>query len=133
MSPNRIVAFLTPLVFAPLAGVISTWAAENLPGVNVPSSAVEEIFIAGALIALAPAVQWLHGWQKYEQRREADLAVAAATLTAPTVAAALPPLEPDVPEEDFADIDLDELDELDDFDEFEDASISEDESVAAGS
>lgn len=126
MSPNRIVAFLTPLVFAPLAGVISTWAADNLPGVNVPPNAVEEIFIAGALIALAPAAQWLHGWQKYEQQREANLAVAGATLTAPAGAAALPPQEPDLE-------DIDELDELDDFDEFEDTSIADDEPVTVGS
>ena len=133
MSPNRIVAFLTPLVFAPLAGVISTWAAENLPGVNIPASAVEEIFIAGALIALAPALQWLYGWQKYEQRREAAIAVAGATLTPPAVVFAPPP-EPDLAEEDLEDFaDLDELDELDDFDEFEDTSVAEDESVPAGS
>jgi hypothetical protein len=133
MSPNRIVAFLTPLVFAPLAGVISTWAAENLPGVEISQGAMEEIFIGGALIALAPAAQWLHGWQKFEQQREANLAVAGATLTAPASVAALPQ-EPDLADEDLEDIDeLDELDELDDFDEFEDTSIGEDEPVAAGS
>ncbi len=76
MTPNRIVALLTPLVFAPLAGAIATWAADNLPGVQIPQSALEEVFIAGALIALAPAAQWLHGWQKWEQR-EADAAIAA--------------------------------------------------------
>ena len=136
MSPNRIVAFLTPLVFAPLAGVISTWAADNLPGVNVPASAVEEIFIAGALIALAPAVQWLYGWQKYEQRREDGIAAAGATLTPPAVVFAPPP-EPELAEDEADDMDildeLDELDELDDFDEFEDTSIAEDETVPAGS
>jgi hypothetical protein len=131
MSPNRIVAFLTPLVFAPLAGVISTWAAENLPGVNVPPNAVEEIFIAGALIALAPAAQWLHGWQKYEQQREANLAIAGATLTPPARVEVLPPQEPDLADEELEDID--ELDELDDFDEFEDTRIGEDEPVTAGS
>ena len=133
MSPNRIVAFLTPLVFAPLAGVISTWAAENLPGVNVPATAVEEIFIAGALIALAPAVQWLHGWQKWEQRRDLEIATAAATLTGPSLAAeTLPPPEPDLADEEFEDLeDLDDLDELDDFDEFEDTSV--DEPVTVGS
>lgn len=133
MSLNRIVALLTPLVFAPLAGVISTWAAENLPGVNVPASAVEEIFIAGALIALAPAVQWLHGWQKWEARKDGELAVAATTLVgAPPVVETLP--EPDLAEDDFDDLaDLEELDELDDFDDFEDTSLVEDEPVAAGS
>jgi hypothetical protein len=133
MSPNRIVAFLTPLVFAPLAGVISTWAAENLPGVRVPPNAVEEIFIAGALIALAPAAQWLHGWQKYEQQREASLAIAATSLTVPVVAETMPAPEPDLGDEEFADLeDLDELDELEDFDEFEDTSF-EDEPVSVGS
>jgi hypothetical protein len=132
MSLNRIVALLTPLVFAPLAGVISTWAADNLPGVNVPASAVEEIFIAGALIALAPAAQWLHGWQKWEARKDAELAVATATVsTVPAVAEAPP--EPDLADQDLEDVDLDELDELDDFDEFEDTSVVEDETVGVGS
>ena len=130
MSPNRIVAFLTPLVFAPLAGVVSTWAAENLPGVNVPATAVEEIFIAGALIALAPALQWLYGWQKHEQRTAEALAVAGATITPPALEA-LPPQEP--AEEAFEDFDLEELDELDDFDEFEDTSVGADETVSVGS
>src|SRR5919108_6221103 len=76
LQPNRIVALLTPLVFAPLAGVVSTWAANNLPGVTLPPDKIEEIFIAGALIALAPAAQWLHGWQKYEAR-EAEATLAA--------------------------------------------------------
>lgn len=139
MSLNRIVALLTPLVFAPLAGVISTWAAKNLPGVTVPASAVEEIFIAGALIALAPAVQWLHGWQKWEARQAGELAVAATTLVgAPPVVAALPPEpepEPELSEEEDLDdlADLDELDELDDFDEYEEISVGEDETVPVGS
>jgi hypothetical protein len=124
MTPNRIVAFLTPLVFAPLAGVISTWAAENLPGVNISASAMEEIFVAGALIALAPALQWLHGWQKWEAREADALATAATTLTPPSIEAA-PPAEPEPFEEDLEDLDLAELDELDDFDEYEDTSVDE--------
>ena len=130
MSPNRIVAFFTPLVFAPLAGVISTWAAEHLPGVTVPREAVEEIFIAGALIALAPAAQWLYGWQKFEQAREAGLAVAATNLTPPAAEAAPPP-EPDLAEDELDD--LEELDELDDFDEFDDVPLGDDEPVPVGS
>ena len=35
MSPNRTVAVLTPLLFAPLAGSISALAAEYFPGVPV--------------------------------------------------------------------------------------------------
>ena len=133
MSPNRIVAFLTPLVFAPLAGFVSTWVADNLPGVNIPQSQMEQIFIAGALIALAPAAQWLYGWQKFEQAREIGLATAAATVSGPSVAAeTLPPPEPDLAEEEFEDLeDVDDLDELDDFDEFEDTSV--DEPVTVGS
>jgi hypothetical protein len=137
LQPNRIVALLTPLVFAPLAGVIATWAAENLPGVTVPRESIEEIFIAGALIALAPAAQWLHGWQKWEQGKQAaDLAAATGFGVQP-----VPPIEESPPEEievaedDFPDIEgLDELEDLDDFDEFEDTSVPEDEQpVAAGS
>jgi hypothetical protein len=81
MSPNRIVAVLTPLLFAPLAGSISALAAEYFPGVEVPSSALEEVFIAGALIAFAKAAQWTQGWQKYEAR-EADRSAAAEQLDA---------------------------------------------------
>jgi hypothetical protein len=130
MSPNRIVAFLTPLVFAPLAGVISTWAAENLPGVQISSDKMEEIFVAGALIALAPALQWLHGWQKWEAREADAINAAATTLTPPAVVyaeAAPVALEPAT--DDLEDFDLDELDELEDFDEYEDTSVGEEVAV----
>jgi hypothetical protein len=128
MSLNRIVALLTPLVFAPLAGVVSAWAADNLPGVSLPADKVEEVFIAGALIALAPAAQWLHGWQKYEARQDAAIAAAATGFGMTSVVAAGGP--PPVEELGFSDEDLDELeylDELDDFDEFEDTSVPEEE------
>jgi hypothetical protein len=133
MSLNRIVALLTPLVFAPLAGVVSTWAADNLPGVTLPADKLEEVFIAGALIALAPAAQWLHGWQKYEQRQEEAITAAATGFGVTSVVAEAPPPEEDLDllDEEF---DLDGLDDLDDFDEFEDTSIFEEEqSVPVGS
>ncbi len=139
MTLNRIVALLTPLVFAPLAGVISTWAANNLPGVTVPPDKIEEVFIAGALIALAPAAQWLHGWQKYEARQDAALLAASTGFDTTSVVAVAPEEvvaeareeDLDLLDEEFEDLDLDELD---DFDEFEDTSIFEDEqSVPAGS
>jgi hypothetical protein len=132
MSLNRIVALLTPLVFAPLAGVVSTWAADNLPGVTLPADKVEEVFIAGALIALAPAAQWLYGWQKHEQR-EFEVLTAAATGFGVTAVAAEAP--PPVEELDMADEELEDFDleDLEDFDEFEDTSVPEDESVPAGS
>jgi hypothetical protein len=134
MSLNRIVALLTPLVFAPLAGVVSTWAADNLPGVNLSPDKVEEVFIAGALIALAPAVQWLHGWQKYEERQDAAIAAAnaATSIAAANAATSVAAVEALPPEEDVDLVDdpleeLDELEDLDDFDEFEDTSVFEDE------
>jgi hypothetical protein len=131
MTLNRIVALLTPLVFAPLAGVISTWAANNLPGVTLPPDKIEEVFIAGALIALAPAAQWLHGWQKYEARQDEALLAASTGFDTTSVVAEAPEEDLDLLDDEFEDLDLDELD---DFDEFEDTSIFEDEqSVPAGS
>jgi hypothetical protein len=133
MTLNRIVALLTPLVFAPLAGVISTWAATNLPGVTLPPDKIEAVFIAGALIALAPAAQWLHGWQKYEARQDQAILAASTGFDTTSVVAEAPPAEDDLDllDEEYEDLDLDELD---DFDEFEDTSIFEDEQpVPAGS
>ncbi len=70
IAPNRAVAVLTPLVFAPLAGSISVLVARYAPGVEVDSGAVEAIFIAGATIAFAKAGIWLKGWQDHERREE---------------------------------------------------------------
>jgi hypothetical protein len=86
MSPNRIVAMLTP-IFALAAGACATWLAEHFPTLDVPASALEEIFIAGALAVLAPALQWLYGWQKWEAREaEAQLAAEKAEAGVPDVA-----------------------------------------------
>ena len=118
MSPNRVVAVATPLIFAPLAGAVAAWVAEHFPGFKVDPNALEEIFIAGALIALAPAAQWLHGWQKFEAR-QADAAKESVQAEEPAVLAAgesdeLAELE------DLAELDdLSELDELDDLYELE--------------
>jgi hypothetical protein len=78
VSINRVVAILTPLVFAPLAGTCAAWLAEHFPGVDVPPAQLQEVFIAGALIALAPALQWMHGWQKHEARQAGQDAAARA-------------------------------------------------------
>ena len=91
MSPNRVVALLTPLVFAPLAGAIAAWLAENFPGVDVSPSQLEGIFITGALIAFGKSAQWLHGWQKWEER-EANATLAADQADAAAAPAA--PVEP---------------------------------------
>jgi hypothetical protein len=71
IKPNQLVAALTPLVFAPLAGTISVFAAERLPGVDIDSGQLQQIFIAGALIAFGKAALWLKGWQEWEKREYA--------------------------------------------------------------
>jgi hypothetical protein len=128
MSPNRIVALLTPLVFAPLAGAIAAWVADNAPGVDVSASALEEIFIAGALIALAPAAQWLHGWQKYESREAAAVAAAEMIDAAP---ATIDEELDDFELEEELEFDEDELEDLDDLDDLDDPLVDE-EPVPAG-
>jgi hypothetical protein len=106
MTPNRIVALLTP-VFALAAGACATWLAEHFPTLDVPASALEEIFIAGALAVLAPALQWLYGWQKFEAREaEAQLAAEKAEAGVPDVAVQVTTDDDDVDEEELDDLDL---------------------------
>lgn len=69
-TPGRLVATLTPLVFAPLAGAISVLIAEHAPGLDIDSDQLQQIFIAGALIAFGKAGLWLKGWQDYEKTQE---------------------------------------------------------------
>ena len=133
MTPNRIVAALTPL-FAVAAGGAASWLAEK--GLDVSEDNLQAIFIAGAVTVLAPALHWLHGWQKWEIRQE-DAIVAASQgfpAEAPTIAA---PTAEEAPDDGFdlaLDDDYDEYDDLLDADEFEDTSFAEDEEpVAAGS
>jgi hypothetical protein len=82
IAPNRAVAVLTPLVFAPLAGAVSVLAAKYVPGVDISSGSLEAVFIAGATIAFAKAGLWLKGWQQHEQRQD-GLDAAAATTDEP--------------------------------------------------
>lgn len=105
MPLNRLVALLTP-VFALAAGACATWLAEHFPGVTIPEDTLQEIFIAGAIAVLAPALHWLHGWQKFEAREA--LAVAAAQASDDATAAAP---EPDLDEAEDWDIDFDDADE----------------------
>jgi acyl-CoA synthetase (AMP-forming)/AMP-acid ligase II len=138
MSPNRLVVLITPLA-APLAGWIATQAATELPGLELPKSALEEVFIAGAVIALAPAAQWLHGWQKWEQQQaQTEAAVAVATVEA---AAPPPTVQVDVQQdESFADQGFEdegfdssfELDEFDDLDDLDDELFADEEPAPAG-
>lgn len=143
MSPNRVVAVATPLVFAPLAGAVSAWLAAHFPGFNVDQSSLEEIFIAGALIALAPAAQWLHGWQKFEARQaeiakdvavESRPAPAAFTATESEEEAGFEDLDDLDDLEDLEDVeglaDVEELDDFDNLDELEAEFLAEDEEPA---
>ena len=77
ISPNRVVTALTPLLFAPLAGAISVFAAANVPGLEIDTGQLQAVFIAGATIAFGKAALWLKGWQEFEQR---DAAVATTDL-----------------------------------------------------
>lgn len=134
MSPNRIVAVLTPLVFAPLAGAVATWIADNVPGANISAGSLEEVFIGGALIGLAPAAQWLHGWQKYEAREaEKESTIELVNATAATSAAQDGEMEADFEdfEDDFADFDGFE-DEFEDLDELDDELFADEELVERG-
>lgn len=138
MTPNRLVALLTPIA-APIAGYIASVLATEFPGLELPKSAVEEIFIAGSLIALAPAAQWLHGWQKWEQQQaQTEAAVAVATVEA---AAPPPTVQVDVQQdESFADQGFEdegfdssfELDEFDDFDDLDEELFADEEPAPAG-
>jgi hypothetical protein len=125
MPTNRVVALLTP-VCAMAAGAVATWLAENFPGVDVSQGALEEIFIAGALVVVAPAAQWLHGWQKWEaQEAETARAVAVASAAPPELLAA-PPIAEDGMYDEAGEFDeLDELDELEELDEFDEALLTE--------
>jgi hypothetical protein len=123
MTPNRVVAVLTPLVFAPLAGAIAAWLARHAPGVDVQKDDIQAIFIGGALIAVAPALQWLHGWQKYEAREahKEEVVEVASVAAAAGQEAALPPEDSEV---------VDEYDDFDDVDEFGDVDESDEELFA---
>ena len=125
MSPNRIVALLTP-GFALAAGWAATWLADNVPGMTVSADQLQAVFIAGALAVLAPAAQWLHGWQKYEER----MVAADQVSSIQDAVSADSELELD-------DLELvaddDELDDLEDeLAEFDDVAVEDEEPVPAG-
>jgi hypothetical protein len=128
MTPNRIVAVLTPIVFAPAAGYAASWLAQHAPGVDIKQSDLQQIFIAGALIGLAPAAQWLHGWQKHEARQsqaEHEIELAVASGGAQPVLAAAP-----MPAQDLGEVDelagLEGLDDLGDLDDLDDPDLDDD-------
>jgi hypothetical protein len=114
MQPNRIVALITPFC-ALAAGWVASWIAQNFPNADVSKESLQAVFIGGMLAVIAPAAQWLHGWQKYEERQAETDRIA---IVADAVAG-----EPDFEEpEDVFDEDLEaeDLDELDEFEDLED-------------
>jgi hypothetical protein len=131
MTPNRLVALLTP-VCALAAGWAATWLAKHVPGVNISADQLEPIFIAGAVAVLAPAAQWLYGWQKYEERAAQAEVVAGVADAAP-----IPEAFEELPEDELEDLPEDELGELPEdeleFDELDEIMPAEDEEpVTAG-
>src|SRR5690349_4580702 len=90
-APNRVVAFLTPLVFAPVAGAVSVWAAQHA-GVDIDATSLQAVFIAGAGIAFGKAALWLKGWQDWEK---SDAAAAAAARPVDEPVETEPDPEPD--------------------------------------
>jgi hypothetical protein len=134
MTPNRIVAVLTPLVFAPLAGACAAWLAKHFPGIKVSQNDLQSIFIAAAVIALAPALQWLHGWQKYEARQdehEHEIAMLGAGTAAPQALAPQTDLGDLGDLEALGDDDFADLDNL--ADGFDDELLPEEEPSLTGS
>jgi hypothetical protein len=130
MPLNRVVALATPL-FAAAAGWVATWLADNVPGVNIPQSALEEIFIAGALVALAPAAQWLHGWQKWEGRQaDAQQAIEIANAAPPTLIAVEAGGDGALFDESGGFDELDDLDALEEMDDLDEELLAEEEAPA---
>jgi hypothetical protein len=130
MSLNRAVALATPL-FAAAAGWVATWLADNVPGVSIDQGALEEIFIAGALVALAPAAQWLHGWQKFEAREaDAQHAVELAHAAPPTLIAVDSDVDAEFYDSSGEFDEIAELDELEGLDDIDEALLAEEEEPA---
>jgi hypothetical protein len=134
MTPNRIVALITPAC-ALAAGWAATWLADNVPGLDISKENLQAVFIAGALAVIAPALQWLHGWQKWEERSDAQTLAAQQGFPEATPIAMVVDDGGAVEEAavDFSDDgDVDEYDDLIDFDDLEDTAVEEEEPVPAG-
>ena len=123
MSPNRIVALLTP-VCALAAGWVASWIAQNFPDANISKESLQAVFIGGMAAVIVPAWQWLHGWQKYEARQAEAEQIALASDAALSIVE-----EPD-PDEDLELLEDLEDDGLEDLEDLEDEF--DEEPVAAG-
>jgi hypothetical protein len=76
--PNRVVALLSPIL-APVVGAFASWVAREVPG--MPKSALNEIFLAAATIAIAPALLFMHNRFKWDVLQEKEQ-IAGAALSA---------------------------------------------------
>lgn len=66
---NRVVALLTVLVFVPLAGSITAWAAKHFPGLPIPSKGTITAGLAiGAAGAVSIGYKFLTNWGAHEDR-----------------------------------------------------------------
>lgn len=64
VAVERVVTFLTPLVFAPAATFVAAYVASHFPGLPHPSaSELEGLEVAAFLGACGIAYKWLHGRQ----------------------------------------------------------------------
>ena len=106
MSPNRLVAALTPFA-ALLAGIAAEWLARHFPGISVDKSALEGIFLGGMAAVLAPATVWMFGWQKHEAREGSGADRFEAALESHELALA----DADDPDAEAVDAEFDEDDD----------------------
>jgi hypothetical protein len=82
--PNRVVSILTPIL-APLGGWFATAIAKAVPG--IPESSLNEIFIGGVALVLAPAAQFIYGRMKWDlQQNQLQALGAGRSQIAPPAA-----------------------------------------------
>lgn len=63
LSVERVVAILTPTIFAPVAALLTKWIAVNIPGLHVNSSDITALQVSAIAGAVVLAWKWLHGRQ----------------------------------------------------------------------
>lgn len=82
--PNRVVALLAPLL-SPVVGAFATWLAAKWP--DVPRDSLNEIFMTVTIIAIVPALQFIHGRLKWDLQQDQNQMMGANRSR---IAAALP-------------------------------------------
>lgn len=79
LPPNRLVMLVSLLVVAPLVATGNAWAAENLPGVELPVEAIAGAFLLGFGGSVAALYKWIDGQQGQENREHMDVLEARAS------------------------------------------------------